>query len=121
MMEPSLCQRVWPHGLATHAVPITMTPLHPGDRLDHYRIDSLVARIGMASIFRGTDVRNGRQVAIKIPHPEVESDPALYDRFHREKEIAKTLHHPGGVNVSPTEDVSPVSMTMKRVTGYLLP
>jgi serine/threonine-protein kinase len=45
--------------------------LHPGDQLDHYRIDALVARSGMASIFRATDLNNGRPVAIKIPHPEV--------------------------------------------------
>ena len=37
-----------------------MTPVHPGDQLDHYRIESLVARSGMASIFRGTDLRTGR-------------------------------------------------------------
>src|ERR1039457_2688188 len=73
--------------------------LHSGDRLDHYRIEALVARSGMASIYRGTDTRSGRQVAIKIPHPEVESDPALFDRFHREEEIGKILDHPGVMKV----------------------
>ena len=97
-----------------------MTPLHPGDQLDHYRIDGLVARSGMASIFRGTDVRNGRQVAIKIPHPEVESDPALFDRFHREEEIGKTLDHPGVMKVFADEDRSRVYMVMEWVEGRLL-
>ena len=54
---------------------LPMTALHPGDQLDHYRIEALVARSGMASIFRATDMRNGRQVAIKIPHPEMEARP----------------------------------------------
>ena len=54
---------------------------HSGDQLDHYRIEALVARSGMASIYRATDLRNGRPVAIKIPHPEVESDPALSQLF----------------------------------------
>jgi len=36
-----------------------MTPLHPGDQLDHYRIENLTARSGMASIFRATDLRTG--------------------------------------------------------------
>ena len=49
-----------------------MTPLQPGDCLDHYRLDALVARGGMASLFRATDLRTGRQFAIKVPHPEVE-------------------------------------------------
>jgi serine/threonine-protein kinase len=97
-----------------------MTPLHPGDQLDHYRIDSLVARSGMASIFRGTDLRNGRQVAIKVPHPEVESDPALFDRFRREEEIAKTLDHPGVMKVFVDDDRSQVYMVMEWVDGRLL-
>jgi serine/threonine protein kinase len=60
-----------------------MTALTPGDLLDHYRIESLVARNGMASIFRATDLDNGRTVAIKVPHPEMEADPQLFDRFKR--------------------------------------
>ena len=97
-----------------------MTSLHPGDQLDHYRIDSLVARSGMASIFRGTDLRSGRQVAIKVPHPEVESDPALFDRFRREEEIGKLLDHPGVMKVFSDEDRSRVYMVMEWVDGRLL-
>jgi eukaryotic-like serine/threonine-protein kinase len=97
-----------------------MTSLHPGDQLDHYQIDALVARSGMASIFRGTDLRNGRQVAIKVPHPEVESDPALFDRFRREEEIGKTLDHPGVMKVFADEDRSRVYMVMEWVDGTLL-
>lgn len=74
----------------------------------------------MASIFRGTDLRNGRQVAIKIPHPEVESDPALFDRFQREEEIGKTLDHPGVMKVFVDDDRSQVYMVMEWVEGRLL-
>ena len=94
--------------------------LHSGDQLDHYRIEALVARSGMASIYRGTDTRNGRQVAIKIPHPEVESDPALFDRFHREEEIGKILDHPGVMKVFADEHRSRVYMVMEWVDGRLL-
>ena len=97
-----------------------MTSLHPGDLLDHYRIESLVARSGMASIYRGTDTRTGRLVAIKVPHPEVESDPALYDRFHREEEIGKILDHPGVMKVFSDDDRSRVYMVMEWVDGRLL-
>jgi eukaryotic-like serine/threonine-protein kinase len=97
-----------------------MNPLRPGDQLDHYRIDSLVARSGMASIFRGTDLNNGQQVAIKVPHPEVESDLALFDRFQREEEIGKTLDHPGVMKVFVDEDRSRVYMVMEWVEGRLL-
>ena len=104
----------------TFAASNTMTSFHPGDQLDHYRIDGLVARSGMASIFRGTDLRNGRQVAIKIPHPEVESDPALFDRFHREEQIGKALDHPGVMKVFADGDRSRVYMVMEWVDGRLL-
>lgn len=97
-----------------------MNSLHPGDQLDHYRIEGLVARSGMASIFRGTDLRNGRQVAIKIPHPEVEGDSALYDRFQREVEIGKALDHPGVMKVFSDDDRSRVYMVMEWVDGRLL-
>jgi serine/threonine protein kinase len=97
-----------------------MDSLHPGDQLDHYRIEGLVARSGMASIFRGTDLRDGRQVAIKIPHPEVEGDPALYDRFQREADIGKSLDHPGVMKVFSDDNRSRVYMVMEWVDGRLL-
>src|SRR5271157_5145750 len=97
-----------------------MTPLHPADQLAHYRIDCLAARSGMASIFRGTDERTGRPVAIKVPHPEMESDPVLFDRFHREEEIGQKLDHPGVMKVLPREKRSCVYMVMEWVEGRLL-
>jgi len=97
-----------------------MSSLHPGDQLDHYRIDSLVARSGMASIFRATDTRTGRAVAIKLPHPEMEADPIFFDRFHREEEIGKKLDHPGVVKVLNDEERSRRYMVLEWVEGRLL-
>jgi serine/threonine-protein kinase len=97
-----------------------MAPVRVGDQLDHYSIEILVARSGMASIFRGTDLRTGRPVAIKIPHPEMESDPVFFDRFHREEEIGITLDHPGVMKVFADEDRSQLYMVMEWVDGRLL-
>jgi serine/threonine protein kinase len=94
--------------------------IRAGDQLDHYRIEALVARSGMASIFRATDLNTGRPVAIKIPHPEVESDPALFDRFRREEEIGKLMDHPGVMKVLTDNDRSQVYMVMEWVDGRLL-
>jgi len=94
--------------------------LHPGEQLDHYRIEGLVARSGMASIYRATDMRNGREVAIKIPHPEMEADPALYDRFQREAEIGEKLDHPGVMKVLAEPGRSQLYMVMEWVNGRLL-
>src|SRR5580704_12213270 len=97
-----------------------MPPIHTGDQLDHYSIGSLVARSGMASIFRGTDVRTNLPVAIKIPHPEMEGDPVFFDRFQREQEIGETLDHPGVMKVFSDPDRSQVYMAMEWVDGRLL-
>src|SRR5215469_6911594 len=97
-----------------------MTALHAEDLLDHYRIENLVARSGMASIYKATDTRTGRPVAIKIPHPEMEANPLLYDRFKREKEIGQKLDHPGVMKVLPDDDHSSIYMAMEWVDGHLL-
>lgn len=97
-----------------------MTPLHPGDQLDHYRIEGVCSRSGMASIFRATDLRTGRPVAIKVPHPEMESDPVLFERFRREEDIGRKINHPGVVKVLSEDDRSQVYMVMEWVEGRLL-
>src|SRR5580658_989658 len=99
---------------------ISMAALRPGDQLSHYRIEELVARSGMASIYRATDLESGRPVAIKVPHPEVEADPALFDRFMREIEIGEKLDHPGVMKVLDHGEPGQVYMVMEWVDGVLL-
>jgi eukaryotic-like serine/threonine-protein kinase len=74
----------------------------------------------MASIFRATDLRTGNSVAIKIPHPEMESDPVFFDRFAREQSIGKSLNHPSVMRVYDDEQRTGVYMVMEWVDGQLL-
>src|SRR5580693_7804933 len=97
-----------------------MTPVRPGETIDHYRIENVVARSGMASIFRATDLNDGKQVAIKVPHPEMESDAALFERFQREGEIGRIMDHPGVMKVFDLEKHNRVYMVMEWVDGKLL-
>ena len=97
-----------------------MAGLHAGDTLDHYRVENLVARSGMASIFKATDLRSGQSVALKIPHPEMEADVVLYDRFQREQDIGRKLDHPFVMKVMFDDDRSQVYMVMEWVEGRLL-
>ena len=97
-----------------------MTLLRPGDKLDHYLIENLVERSGMASIFRATDERSGHQVAIKVPHPEMEADPVFFERFSREEEIGQKLDHPGVMKVFSNDHSSQHYMVMEWVEGRLL-
>jgi eukaryotic-like serine/threonine-protein kinase len=99
---------------------LPMASLRPGGQLGHYRIEELVARSGMASIYRATDMRTGRQVAIKKPHPDMEGDPVLFDRFTREIEIGERLDHPGVMKVLDSGEPGQVYMVMEWVDGRLL-
>jgi len=97
-----------------------MLSVRAGDKLDHFQIERLVARSGMASIFQGTDVDNGQTVAIKIPHPEMECDPIFFERFQREEEIGKKLDHPGVMKVIANDGRSDLYIVMEWVHGKLL-
>jgi serine/threonine protein kinase len=74
----------------------------------------------MASIYKATDERTGTQVAVKIPHPEVESEPAFFERFQREQAIGTKLDHPAVMKVLDVPDRSQVYMVMEWVEGKLL-
>jgi serine/threonine protein phosphatase PrpC len=66
-----------------------------GDMLDgRYHIDEQISKSGMASIFKATDSKTGRVVAIKMPFMQYESDPGFFSRFKREEEIGTKLRHP---------------------------
>jgi serine/threonine protein kinase len=94
--------------------------LEAGTQVDSYRIDAPVARSGMASIFRATDVRDNRIVALKIPHPDMEADPILFDRFQREAAIGERLDHPNVMRVFTGKDRSRIYMVMEWCDGRLL-
>jgi serine/threonine-protein kinase len=91
-----------------------------GTMIDSYRIDAPIARSGMASIFRATDLRSNQIVALKIPHPDMEADPILFDRFQRESGIGERLNHPGVMRVFGGEKRSRVYMVMEWCQGRLL-
>jgi len=88
------------------------TMLALGDELDHYRLEAVVARGGMSTLYRATDLRDGSQVALKAPHPEMEADPVLVERFRREQQIGHELDHPGIVKTMGGEDRSRMYMVI---------
>jgi len=94
--------------------------IEPGLQIDHYRIEEPVSRSGMASIFRALDLHNNSAVALKIPHPDMEADPILFDRFQREAAIGEKLHHPMVMRVFGGEKRSRTYMVMEWCEGRLL-
>ena len=81
--------------------------LEPGTQIDSYRIDA-----PDRAQRHGLDLprhRHARQphVALKIPHPDMEADPILSDRFKREADIGERLNHPNVMRVFGGRESAP--------------
>src|SRR6185369_16473099 len=72
--------------------------LEPGRVLGkRFRIEQRVGEGGMGAVFRATDLKTGRSVAVKTLLPEAAKDPALRRRFEREAKILQKVEHPNFV------------------------
>jgi len=82
-----------------------------GDKLGPYEIAGLIGKGGMGEVYRGTDTRLGRPVAIKVSSRE------FNDRFEREAKAISALNHP---NICTLYDIGPNYLVMEFVEGELL-
>lgn len=83
-----------------------------------YRVDSVLARGGMSTVYRGRDTRLDRDVAIKVMDPHLTADPAFVARFEREARAAAQLHHPAVVSVHDQGvDGDQVYLVMELIDG----
>ena len=64
-----------------------------------YRLDQVLGQGGMATIFRATDDKLGREVAVKVLRPEFGADAQFVERFEHEAQAAASLSHPNIVKV----------------------
>ena len=65
-----------------------------------YRLDEVIGRGGMSTVYRGTDLALNRVVAVKVAlDPLVEQSPVYLARFTREAQSAAAIGHPGVVTV----------------------
>jgi serine/threonine-protein kinase len=91
-----------------------------GDVLDQYRLTELLARSGMASIFKAVDQQSGSTVAVKVPHLQYESDVAFFERFRREEQIGQKLQHPHIVRVLKPGEKTRMYLVMEFAEGKSL-
>ncbi|HEX9049533.1 MAG TPA: serine/threonine-protein kinase [Anaeromyxobacter sp.] len=91
-----------------------------GERLDQYELTALLARSGMATIFKAVDTFSGATVALKVPHLQLEADVVFSERFDREERIGQKLDHPGIVRILKPRDKSRMYMAMEYVEGTSL-
>ena len=115
------------------------TPLHREDSLPvdnrrvlsgRYELGNLIGRGGMADVYKGTDTRLGRTVAIKLLRPDMARDPQFQARFKREAQAVAALNHPSIVAIFDTgehtvhdgsaEDVRVPYIVMEYVEGKTL-
>lgn len=70
-----------------------------GKSLGNVVINELIARGGMAEVYRGTHTTLQRDVAVKIMRDHVEEDPETHARFEREARAIAKLEHPNIIRV----------------------
>ena len=92
-----------------------------GRTLAHYRVLSAIGAGGMGDVYRATDTKLGRDVAIKVLPTEMAADPGRLERFQREARALAALDHPGIVSVFSVEEADGVHfLTMQLVEGESL-
>ena len=97
------------------------TEIEVGQLLDNrFQISSVIARSGMASLFKAIDTTTGKDVAVKVPFMQFESDPAFFSRFQREEEIGKLLSHPYILHIVSVEKKSRPYIAMEFLEGRTL-
>ena len=86
-----------------------------------YRVDAFVARGGMATVYRATDLRLDRTVALKVMHGSLAEDHEFVARFVREARAAAQLSHPAIVGVFDQGEADGfVYLAMEYVDGQTL-
>ncbi len=89
--------------------------LTAGTRLGPYEIQSPLGAGGMGEVYRARDTRLGRDVAVKIIHSEVASDPDLRARFEREARTVAALNHPNIVALYEVGNAAGVEYTVSEL------
>ncbi len=92
-----------------------------GRTVAHYRITAAIGAGGMGAVYRATDTKLGREVALKVLLPAMASRPGWLERFRREARALAALDHPGIVGVYSVEEADGINfLTMQLVEGQTL-
>jgi serine/threonine protein kinase len=92
--------------------------LTPGTRLGVYEFTALIGEGGMGQVYRATDTRLKRQVAIKILPTSLAADADRLTRFQREAEVLASLNHPNIAAIYGLEESEGITaLVMELVDG----
>ena len=89
-----------------------------GDTLAHYRVTGKLGAGGMGEVFRATDSKLNRDVALKLLPESLSSEPDRMARFHREAQLLASLSHPNIAGVYGLEQSGGrTALVMELVEG----
>jgi predicted Ser/Thr protein kinase len=91
--------------------------MSPGLSVAHYRITAKLGEGGMGEVWRATDTKLDREVAIKILPEALAADPDRMARFEREAKVLASLNHP---NIAAIYGVEERALVMELVEGPTL-
>jgi predicted Ser/Thr protein kinase len=89
-----------------------------GETFGSYRIESLLGRGGMGSVYLAMHSRLGRKVALKVIAPALALDADFRARFLRESQLAASLDHPNVIPIYDADEIDGVLyLAMRYVNG----
>ena len=92
--------------------------LAAGTRLGPYEVIAQIGEGGMGQVYRATDTKLKRQVAIKILPPSLAADHDRLARFQREAEVLASLNHPNIAAIHGLEESGRMTaLVMELVEG----
>jgi serine/threonine protein kinase len=92
-----------------------------GETFGGYRVESLLGRGGMGTVYLATHERLARKVALKVIAPELARDEGFRARFLRESQLAAALDHPNVIPIYDADEVDGVLyLAMRFVEGPTL-
>lgn len=95
-----------------------MQPDLVGSTLGRYHISAVIGRGGMATVYRAEDPKLSRDVAVKVLHPHLATDPSFGARFLQEARAVAALRHPHIVQVYDFGDQDGLTyMVMELIEG----
>ena len=95
--------------------------LPSGTRVGPYAIVAQLGACGMGEVYRATDTKLKREVALKILLPSFAADPDRVARFQREAEVLASLNHPNITHIHGLEEADGVkALVMDLVEGPTL-
>jgi len=95
--------------------------LGPGGRIGGYEVGALIGEGGMGQVYRATDTKLERAVAIKVLPEAFAADPERIARFQREAKTLAALNHPNIAQVHGFEESAGLAaLVMELVEGPTL-